>query len=558
MKLAHFVFAGACFASVVHARSADACTTWETGAPLQTPSGVRHEIPVYLYAPDAASNETFVGQPTDWLEQEVRMAVDLWLENSHADLRPYYAGRTSDRSAHGRIVIKQGTSVWCGDDAIGCTVPERSWSLFDGVKLSGATVHLNAGHSAPLREWVSIIAHEIGHGFGLADLYDTFNGRNCVWSYGPANIMGTYNANWFSGGSLGLDDQETMIKLYGPARRPASYMESGDGISWQDGSPPDSLKDLTLESRVSSSANRGTRARYVESNGWSGLSAVSGCNLSSCAGETRQGLPEEGLWSFHPAAVADASSSEWLVAFTIGEAKSNPWRNVAVARTTDGGASYQTAALRFGDSTLATRMGGVSATYDPRSKTYLVVYRDIVLSDHLRSQTWLAVVDPGSNEISSRTPMPGESFSVPAVECGEEGSASNCLLVWPSEQPMHLLAWTRFRVDGASVILDELDPNLTLLHNYSMPALTAFDGQKLSFVVALKREDGVYTHGLAGGGWSAPSLAVAHLHDEPVMSPTLAQVRGRDMTDTIGFSKLGPSADDTARELHLRYGATSR
>jgi hypothetical protein len=30
------------------------------------------------------------------------------------------------------------------------------------------------------------------------------------------------------------------------------------------------------------------------------------------------------------------------------------------------------------------------------------------------------------------------------------------------------------------------------------------------------------------------------------------------MTDTIGFSKLGPSADETARELHLRYGATSR
>lgn len=481
-------------------------------------STTRHDIPVYLYAP----NGIIVGQLSPIVEHEIEMAVDHWHEASGAGFRPYYAGLTTSTSSNGRIVIREdqvsdGSECSTGGNA--CAEHNVDWAPPFGIVHVGETIWLmDEGTVWSHAKIATVVTHELGHGFGLDD---TYAGHCSNALYDRGGVMGS--STMYSTASLGLDDQLGMQALYGERVFGLAYFDSADMVTWPSMWRSDPTL-LRLRYPLGSSTSDGPRERigYAFDEG-APVEVASVCDNAQCSDVDLDELPSYSA-TRNLVSVAAKSSMEWMVVYTRGDTQFDGTKIVEWAITEDGGASFETSLVLSGSAVLTTPFAGVTATYDPRTDRYVVALRR---SDWRITIAAIQAEAPHGQGAVSNTPW--IAWRTPNVECTQpmfvNGSGSNCLVVWAGDGAFHYL-----RHAIASISSSTGTPTVglvasTLNKGYGAPALTETRRTDYPWLIAAESHNSIRAwRRTSNGTWASGVTVAPTVTTRSYLPPSLARV----------------------------------
>lgn len=513
--------------------------------PLEYPGGfgIRYEIPVYIYD----SGTTFAELPLAAVEHELKLAISHWREESGAYFRPYFAGRTTDTSAFGRIIVRDSyyTEEDCSSGQPAC---ERTniffFDPFSGPVRAGSTVWFVWGPGAPYSQWtLPLIAksmtHEIGHSFGLEDTYlgHCFNGF-----YDNGGVMGAGFSH--QAATLGRDDRLGMQDLYGARTQSiiSAYSKSEDRLNWTS-EQIDSNQQPFLYPFGSESS--GLPEEFIAySRDEDPVDVVAACDYASC-----MGVSTWQLWvtasTENMASLANKSGKKQFVILPDGETVTDGMRHFQWYITDDSWdtiSAYGVLQDQFGDIEMA--FSGVTASYDPRTDRYVVAYRD---------PNWVInVVTIEAEEPHNQSDVSGNgetAWRTPAVECTDAEFAGSltdtCMLVWLSGKSMHPVAYAPMTIDnGSGYAIIQSTEDTTIIGN-STPALTETRRPDVPWLMAAEQGFDIDSNNIkvferaSAGDWSSGIVAVPDqdLENGIIMSPGISMVN-----------------DGNGEAFHVRYG----
>ncbi len=491
---------------------------------------VRHEVPVYLVAP----NSTFGELPTAYVEQEIRLAIDQWAENSDSEFRPYYAGITTNTSTTGRIVIREdnvSNGTECSADA--CAVSNYQSGRRIGTRIWVVNLmNLGGGQRGAwnLPDFATMITHELGHAFGLDDAY----GDGCP-TYYNGGVMGGGDCHVKA--SLGLDDQLGIQSMYGERDFMAVYRETTDLAtnSWSVLTRTDRSRidyDFPLGSSTSA-APREYLGIAVDSA--TPLSVASACDNASCSDVDIVGLP---AWTAasNMVSVANKSATQYAMVFSQSETQTDCTRTIRLLITNDGGATFTDRWIWDG----VTDFHGVSLTHDPVSDRYVLAWRSRVNNDDDWRIKLTAVQSAAPFTQSAVTTTPWRSWRTPTVECTPQaiiGATDNCLLVWLSDIGLHPVWRSRFTNSSGQPVMTGV-VGVSSIIGYGTPALTETRRSDYPWMMAIRQGDDIRVWRRSwGGNWSGATTVVDQQPADWMTAPSLSHLD-----------------DGVTAEVHLRYG----
>jgi hypothetical protein len=550
----------AVIAALVAAASAPAHAAYclMSGAPLREPGSdtVRHQIPVWLYAP---SNDSFAGIPTVWAEHELKIALDQWVEQSGANIRLYYAGKTTDTSTWGRIVVRENKDDRCAG-ASGCVQANYQYNTRSWRTIVGATLWMNPdglfGEGwGSMREFAAVLFHELGHTMGLDDLYECGGG-----AYDHGGVMGGGFALMHGGAAVGRMEQINLREIYGTKRHLYTYRETTDLATWAVPSQPDS-------NEVRAQVGLGTGASGLGKERWflpkypSSSQFLTTCTQPECTGgglATFTG-PSSSHDANYAGAIAVRNDSEWLVAWMQEPDATTHQQLVWYSITTDGGASYAHYPLLTSDFQM-TEIPGVSAAWDPRSSAFILALRKPRNPDY-QTSTVLAQI-PASDVLHPRTHViDNNAWRTPVVAC-RNATSMNCMLAYLDEGGMHVIRTQRFQTDvGATTPFTKYSAEWTWIIGHASPTLVATRDATKPFVLAFRQDKTIYVsvRNEENSGWSNAQPVVT-FSTGALLTPSVVRLRGNPIivndpgSTTVARSALTPiPAPAGPDEFHLRY-----
>lgn len=422
-----------------HGRTAEAfCLE----GPLRTTGGaIIRNVPVYLYA--TSTQTTFLGFPIDQVETNLRAVTNTWWEEGGANVRPYYAGRTTSTSTTGRVLIRTSTS--CSTCTASGSNPYACENTFPSNSVrNGSVIWLESPASCmtPYGPWTMTpltdndsfrwtVAHELGHSLGINHAH---NGPSCPFggSFDPS-VFGV-----LMGGSHGVhllpDDASGLQFMYDfRCRRLNRWTPDSTFNSWSGNTSYSSC----LKSRPVGSALTFSGATHLGANAPSPHSLVD--NFGSLTATqvdpfsdavfapaiTRGGNPNEMIAIYAKSSDADTS----LLACV----------NTTVAVSMDEGATWWvTIPASSNDSDCVD--SGVSVTYDFLTGYYIAAYRS--------SPHW-ATFDVNGNKVDEGATSGDNLHAVntPAIACGLTlvGTNNRCMLLYDRNDANACLAFRRAR-----------------------------------------------------------------------------------------------------------------
>lgn len=198
--------------------------------PLRTTGGsIIRTVPVYLYA--TASQTTFLGIPIDQIETGIRSAVATWWEEGTANVRPYYAGRTTSTSVTGRVLLRSDASTSCtrcsGSHACEKTSPSNTTRNGSTIWFETPLSCFPSGYGP----WQPIVqagdgfrqtlTHELGHALGFNHPHKPGSCTGGGWI--DTSMEAVVMAEKYTV-ILRPDDQEGLVAMYGNRCRQVDRM----------------------------------------------------------------------------------------------------------------------------------------------------------------------------------------------------------------------------------------------------------------------------------------------------------------------------------------------
>lgn len=407
-------------------------------------------IPVYLnenIADDLCPNST-CGSFND-IERTVIAVLDEYYHMTGGELRFRYAGETTEPPY---AIIDGAIHIYAsaGDCGGPLAVAAPGYDDDDVDKLGGKIriCRSNAGSSinwdtfhpgAGKVSFHSVLLHELGHLIGMDHI------EVCSSGTPQASIMRMSYSSFVSE-HLQRPDMKAVHLKWGTRETIGRPKWTFNGTSWADGGglPPIHSNRVLGRFAATNTRTAGNNV-YVAWADWT-LAALWFSRYTPADWSVLTGFFEPTI--YHPG-VASKSTSEVFLTWLGNRDSISGKQDVLARRSSDGGYSFDTEE-KVSDATTKTANAGVTATYDPESDRYIVIWRGS--SGAERNSIIYRVVDsPNPWKLATRA-VGGEDIKAagtPCIACGPKAVVGeyNCLVAWVDafhwQRPVR---WTQARV----------------------------------------------------------------------------------------------------------------
>ncbi len=309
-----------------------------------------------------------------------------------------------------------------------------------GGPINWDTFHPGAGKTS----FHSVLLHELGHLVGMAHIETD----HCSSDPPPTSIMHRDNRDLVSE-HLQRPDMRAVHFTWGTRETIGRPKWTPNGTSWADGggSPPIESKRVLGRFAATNTRTAGNNVYVAWADGTLGVLWFS--RYTPTDWSVLSGFFEPTI--YHPG-VASKSTSEVFLTWLGNRDSISGKQDVLARRSSDGGFSFGPEE-EVSDATTNTANAGVTATYDPSSDRYIVIWRGS--SGAERNTIIYRVVDLSLFPWKLTSAVGGgdiKAAGTPSIACGPQAVVGeyNCLVAWVDafhwQRPVR---WTQARVTAA-------------------------------------------------------------------------------------------------------------
>lgn len=460
-------------------------------------------VPIWVNNSGSSSLLAATGMDTGALNAAVKRALYIWNEQSGSALNLRYMGMTSQTAITGAVVIA-GDSTSCGTVAGGVAqapsqIYNNSWVLAHIIvyKHNPACTPLtwvNVPFQLPLQvDLVGVLVHEIGHAvFNMGHPYDSLY-EDC--DYTPGLVAGSVMQGSSTAAPLMRDlgnyDLEIAQQRYGVrAQHSLFYLSSYNAPNWYSSSKAGGSGATPLF-RMGSMPDQGNTRRFgwVDNGPGGATLRIGGAGYYySTAGYGAAALNNWAyLWPSIGRPVAMAAQSptgDILVAYEkpVGSTYNDSRGSIFWRRSFNGGLTWSSETQG-----LVTTVYGLTAGYDPYSKSFLIAF--VARNASYYNQLWITIVPASGSSIPApvSTALPYTALHAPSIAC--TGAANRCLLAYEQPDSIGSLTGLFVGVNPSTGVVQPVQAYVWPVANYDTPGL-AFATNYNAFRIAVSSGEG--------------------------------------------------------------------